>query len=172
MDSDLRILPAREADLPHLPELERLAGERFRGWGVADELFEETTPLEDFREAQEEGLVWVAVRSDAPPVGFALVEVLAGSVHLEELDVHPDHGRRGAGAALVAAVIEFADSLALPVSLTTFRDVPWNAPFYSRLGFAIVEPADLSDELRDIVGGETERGLEEERRVVMQRGPN
>jgi hypothetical protein len=25
------------------------------------------------------------------------------------------------------------------VTLTTFRDVPWNAPFYRRLGFEVVD---------------------------------
>jgi hypothetical protein len=30
------------------------------------------------------------------------------------------------------------------VTLTTYRDVPWNAPFYARLGFVVVAEQDLS----------------------------
>jgi hypothetical protein len=55
------------------------------------------------------------------------------------------------------------------VTLTTFRDVPWNLPFYARLGFAVVPPGQLSDALRTVVDEETRHGLDPRRRVVMKR---
>jgi len=57
------------------------------------------------------------------------------------------------------------------VTLSTFRDVPWNQPFYARLGFEIVPPAQFSPALRAIVEDETRRGLDPRRRVVMRRDP-
>ena len=154
-----------------LPELERAAGRLFEGWGLPASVLEETTRLADFREAQQEGRVWIALLGDDRPVGFALVEILTASVHLEELDVHPDHGRRGIGRALVAAVCRAAEARELPVTLTTFRDIPWNAPFYERLGFRILEADELGDELLEIVSDESRRGLPADRRVAMKREP-
>lgn len=76
--------------------------------------------------------------ADDTPVGFALVEMLTGNEpHLEEIDVHPAHGRRGVGSALVRTVCEWATRSGFrDITLTTFRDVAWNMPFYARLGFA------------------------------------
>jgi ribosomal protein S18 acetylase RimI-like enzyme len=73
-------------------------------------------------------------------VGFAHVTDQDGHAHLEQLSVLPEHGRRGIGSALVRAAMEEArwagyDAL----SLCTYRDVPWNGPFYAGLGFAEVE---------------------------------
>ena len=78
---------------------------------------------------------------------------------LEQLAVHPDHARRGLGTALVQAAREEArwaghDRL----SLTTYRDVAFNEPFYRRLGFAeVARPAPWQ---RRLVDDERERGLE------------
>jgi len=55
------------------------------------------------------------------------------------------------------------------LTLTTFRDVPWNAPFYARLGFVeIAEPEEhlrLSSELEN----EARAGLKPAQRVAMIR---
>lgn len=116
------------------------------------------------------GLLWVA-STEAVPVGFAQVKLLeSGSAHLDELDVHPEHGRRGLGRRLVTAVCEWAAGERLPqVTLSTFRDVPWNMPFYASLGFAVVAPPERSDAMRAIVADETRRGLNPDRRVIMRR---
>jgi GNAT superfamily N-acetyltransferase len=120
--------------------------------------------------AQNEGRLWVA-RADREPVGFAHVEMIEpGMAHLEEIDVHPDHGRRGLGTRLVLAVCHWAASCGFgSVTLCTFRDVPFNMPFYSHLGFAVVPPEELSGALRAVVEDETRRGLDRSRRVVMAR---
>jgi GNAT superfamily N-acetyltransferase len=104
------------------------------------------------------------------PVGFALVEMLAaGRPHLEEIDVHPDHGRRGVGAALVRAVCAWARSAGYEdITLTTFRAVPWNMPFYQRLGFEEIRDDALRPELVAVVRDETARGLDPGGRVVMR----
>ena len=65
--------------------------------------------------------------------------VLDGEGHLDELAVVPAHGRRGVGRALVDEVLAWTAARGLPsVTLITFRDVPWNGPYYEKLGFEAV----------------------------------
>jgi GNAT superfamily N-acetyltransferase len=133
-------------------------------------VIEETTPLEDFQAAQEAGLLWVALSSQYHPVGFALVERMGLQLHLEEIDVHPLHGRRGVGAALVEAICAWArDCGYTQITLTTYRDIPWNAPFYARVGFEVLGADELTPELRERVEDEAARGLGVDRRVVMRK---
>jgi predicted N-acetyltransferase YhbS len=104
-------------------------------------------------------------------VGFAHVEILEPTVaHLEEIDVRPEHGRRGLGRRLVRAVCTWAESNGYQaVTLTTFRDVAFNMPFYARLGFEVIPSEELSTALRVVVQDETRRGLDPGRRVTMRR---
>ncbi len=82
----------------------------------------------------------------------------------------PAHGRRGLGTRLVEEVCHWADAGGYgSITLTTFRDVPWNMPFYERLGFRVIPGAELSAALRAIVEDETRRGLNPSRRVAMER---
>lgn len=110
----------------------------------------------------------MALAGDAP-VGFALVEMLADDLpHLDEVDVEPSHGRRGLGTALVQAVCEWATASGFSMlTLTTFRAVPWNLPFYARLGFVEIPRDLLRPELAAVVSDEAARGLAPETRAVM-----
>lgn len=75
--------------------------------------------------------------------GLAATVTLDGTTHLEQLAVHPDHGRRGTGGALLEAVCaDAADAGRDRVTLTTFRDLPWNGPWYERRGFAVLPRAE------------------------------
>jgi GNAT superfamily N-acetyltransferase len=105
------------------------------------------------------------------PVGFAKVRAIErDGIHLEEIDIHPEHGRRGLGRQLVLRVCEWAARNGYGrVTLTTFRDVSWNMAFYARLGFAVIPPEQRSQALRAVVEDETRRGLDPSRRVVMAR---
>lgn len=63
-----------------------------------------------------------------------------GTAHLQQLAVDPAHGRRGLGSALVDACCEQARQRGYgQLTLTTFRDVPYNAPWYARLGFVVID---------------------------------
>jgi predicted N-acetyltransferase YhbS len=88
--------------------------------------------------------------------------------HLEELDVEPSNGRRGLGTSLVRAVCDWATiSGYSAITLTTFRAVPWNLPFYLRLGFKEIPRDSLRPELEAVVANEASRGLVPETRAVM-----
>ena len=96
--------------------------------------------------------------------------MLDGQPHLEELDVLPAWGRRGIGTALVHAVVEWArgEGFAM-LTLRTFRDVAWNAPFYERLSFAALDADAGSAALRELPEVERRLGFDLARRVTMVR---
>jgi GNAT superfamily N-acetyltransferase len=159
---------ARPAHIEALPGIELSAATMLTGH-VPASILQESTPLGELREAQQEGRLWVAL-ADELPVGFALVDMLAPDLpHLKEMDVSPQHGRRGVGTAMLGAVLEWlARSGHQQMTLTTFRNIPWNMPFYSRLGFEEVPRDGLRPELEAVVRDETARGLDPARRVVMR----
>ena len=164
----IHIRQARREELPSLLEIERRAAGRF---ALVDGLGEEPldlTPLDELREACSGRRVWVAVTGGGEVVGFAYAAVIDGSCHLEEVDVLPEYGRRGIGASLVREVRAHAEREGLRgVTLTTYRSVPWNAPFYRRLGFEIVDRGAWTPGLVAAVEDEARRGLDTEQRVVM-----
>lgn len=164
-----RIRMARPEDLPLLPAIE-LAAARLLAGSAPESVLTETTSEADLEDAQSHGHLWVALADDRP-VGFAHLEVLEpGVVHLKEIDVHPEHGRRGLGRRLVMAVCDWATTAGYQsITLTTFRDVPFNMPFYERLGFEAIPPGEISLALRSIIDDETRRGLDPIRRVGMRR---
>jgi GNAT superfamily N-acetyltransferase len=81
----------------------------------------------------------VAVDRHEAVVGYAIACEVDETLYLQQIDVAPQHGRRGIGSALVGAVCAWAKHHSYCiVSLSTFRDIPWNAPFYSKLGFSLL----------------------------------
>lgn len=165
---DYAIVLARPDDLQAIPAIE-LAAARLLEGHAPESVLCEATDLDELAEAQAAGRLWVALAHDVP-VGFAHVVVLSdGLPHLEEVDVHPRHGRRGVGAALVRAACEWTAHAGHPsLTLTTFADVPWNRPFYAKLGFEVVPSVDVSTAVAAIVCDETARGIDPARRVVMR----
>ena len=145
-------------DVPLLPDVERRACALFVTIPALDGIPLDVTELEELAVGQQAGLLWVA-RDGGRPIGFALVEPLGDGLHLEELDVLPEHGGKGVGRALLRKVCRYAAARRQALTLTTFRDVPWNAPFYSRAGFRILEAGELSPALAERMADEAARGL-------------
>ena len=160
---------ARPQDLDTLPSIELAALTLFDGHGL-DDIPALVTGEAELRKAQEMGHLWVALANDVA-VGFAQIKVIeANTVHLDELDVHPEHGRRGLGRMLVMAVCDWAEAKGYEaITLTTFREIPWNMPFYASLGFMVVPREALTLALASIVHEEGRRGLDPALRVVMRR---
>ncbi len=117
--------------------------------------------------SQQGGFILVA--SDNPgsdPIGFAHVLGVPGGSHLEQLSVRPSAAHRGHGRSLVEAVKSESRLRGCKrVTLRTFADVPWNAPFYVSCGF--IERGPDSDFLRDLSTAEQQRGLGYGRRIQM-----
>jgi GNAT superfamily N-acetyltransferase len=167
--SGIEVRPTRPDDVRHLPGVERSAAKSFLAipelsWIAGDEVMPEQAH-DRYRAA---GTSWVAA-AVGPPVGFLCAEAAGDALHIWEIAVHEDWQGRGLGRRLVAAATAFARTTELiAVTLTTFRDVPWNEPFYGRLGFHTLAPAELGQRLEAILAGEARRGLPGERRCAMR----
>jgi GNAT superfamily N-acetyltransferase len=124
----LGIRTARPQEFGRLREIEHASDQLFAQVGIGP-----------FSEADEEDYLNTAAMvllSGDPPVGFASVKIVDGVAHLWQLSVHPSGSRQGRGSTWVTAVCDWALSQGFEaVTLTTFRDVPWNGPFYERMGF-------------------------------------
>jgi len=165
---ELVVERAGAGDIEALPGIELRAAALFSPDDLPRALAAEATPIETFRAAQREGRLWVARAETGLPVGFALLEARGRDACLEELDVDPAYGRRGLGRRLVEAVRDAARERGhRRLVLATFRDVPWNAPFYRRLGFTVVGETELDPGLEALRRKDAETGLDLARRVVM-----
>lgn len=158
----------RPADDAALLKVENRAAQLFRAHGypeIADNPF---ASVADFR-AMATGLeVLVAMAGGDQPAGYAVSGARGDFLHLRELSVDPDHGRRGVGSALVRAVIARCREQAMRgVTLTTFRTVPFNAPFYAALGFVELPLEHAPAELREVFRQELPEGIDAAARVLM-----
>ncbi|MFF3667245.1 GNAT family N-acetyltransferase [Microtetraspora malaysiensis] len=152
---------ADKEDLAGLVQVELAADRTFVPLGI---VFPPGTTM--IEECDDPGRVIVAGR---PPVGFALLGQVDGSTHLDQLAVDPDHQGQGVGTRLIEAVCDAAAATSDAITLTTFRDVPWNAPWYARRGFEVLPPESWGPELRALVEHERALGLEIAPRVVMRK---
>lgn len=164
-----RLRLARGDDLPVLGQVEDRAALRFR-----DSVHPYCAALPHFEakrlaELARAGTVWVAARADDVPVGFVIAERLGDEAYVHELDVEEPYGRRGLGRALLRCVAEWARDAGLPtLLLSTFSDVPWNAPFYASLGFAVVPLDEYDAALRAQRESDGRSGLLLASRVIMR----
>jgi GNAT superfamily N-acetyltransferase len=169
MTSEYAIQLALPAHVPSLPAIERSAASLFTGI-LSAALLDATTPLPVLEEAQQAGRLWVAVDAGGSPVGFVLVELVGARVHIAELDVSPDHQRRGVGTRLLQALAAWAaDHGFAEITLTTYRDIPWNAPAYRGMGFDFVPSSELDEHLRSHMDQEEASGFGVAPRVAMRR---
>lgn len=166
----MSIRPARRADLPLLQDIERAAGEPFRTLGMSRVADDDPPPLEVLEGFRTAGRAWVTTGSDDRPLGYLLAAPLDGAAHIEQVSVHPSAARRGLGSALIDhAEVRAAHEGLTALTLTTFAHVPWNAPYYARLGFRVLTESGLTGGLRRIRAAEAEHGLDRWPRVCMRR---
>lgn len=165
-DWSLRL--ARPDDAEAMPPIESAAGELFRKVdGLAGLAGARTVPVDRLRRYIRKGHCLVAHVGEAM-AGFLVNEPFRRELHIWEVDVHPDYQQRGIGAGLLrACLIDARNSGFVAVTLTTFRDVPWNAPFYTRLGFEEVSALDAHPRLAGELALEADHGLPVERRCAM-----
>ena len=160
------IRPPRADELEALRAIERDAGRAFAAIGMEEIARDEPPPVAELEAFRAAGRAWVAVDERDRPVAYLLSSVLDGCAHVDQVSVAPSHARRGLGAALID---HLAATARTALTLTTFRDVPWNGPYYERLGFTVVEPADQGLQLAALVRREAARIPGDAPRVAMRR---
>lgn len=164
------IRAAAPSDFDALRDIERAAGQLFADIGMEEIANDEPPSLEELREYADRGHAWVLADAEDAPIGFTLVDVVGGCAHIEQVSVHPHYHRQGYGRRLIDHITTWARERAMPaVTLTTFRDVPWNAPYYERCGFRTLTEAELRPELAAVRARETDDGLDPGTRVCMRR---
>ncbi|MDO2440813.1 GNAT family N-acetyltransferase [Enterobacter sp. ECC-219] len=164
---NIYIRPTTSDDVAALPALERAAGERFRDDPDLAWLAEgEVISAEQHLGYAERGLSWLALANERP-VGFLLAEAHPSSLFIVELSVDLAWQGKGIGRQLIARAADHARKVGLTsLTLTTFRDVPWNAPFYAKLGFEYI--TELTPELREKREEEAAHGLAYNSRCAMR----
>ena len=144
--TSLSIRPACRADLHGLATLEVEAGKIFRSVGMP-EVAEHMPDMDAFHRCQEEGQIWVA-EVNAGIAGYVVATVVDGNAHIEQVSVFPAHARQGVGRRLIIHIEAWGRDHGLPATtLTTFRDVPWNGPYYQRLGYRMLKVSEIGTEL-------------------------
>ncbi|EFV14951.1 GNAT family N-acetyltransferase [Segniliparus rugosus] len=159
MAHDIR--PYRAADLAALVETSRAADELFARAGIA-------LPPDDPSELVERCEA-ILVAGD-PLAGFVAAEEADGNLHIAQLSVRPELGRRGLGTLLLGAAAQVAAAEGFPaLTLTTFRDVPWNGPWYRARGFAEFPRERWGRRLRALWAEEERSGVAVAPRIAMRR---
>jgi 4-diphosphocytidyl-2-C-methyl-D-erythritol kinase len=141
----LLIEPADASHVDALCAIERKAVQLFRGHPAWPSYSGMSIPPELLQQAISRGLVWVALGTAAEPLGFIWLDndMGGGAIGIAEIDVLPEAGRRGIGAALLEHACEWAREAGYRrMDLGTLADVPWNAPFYLKHGFVAVDKND------------------------------
>lgn len=168
--SDFSIRLARVEDARHLPAIELAAGRLFRDVaGLSGIAGTHAIPEEKQAALIRKGHSLVA-EADGRMVGFISTEPFRRELHIREFSVHPDVQRQGVGSVLLRALaIDAHNSGFAALTLTTFIDVAWNAPFYARHGFERIADLEAYPRLKADIEQEAAHGLPRERRCAMIR---
>lgn len=165
----ISIRAASERDADDLPEVERSSGAIFRGcpgleW-IADD---DVQSADQHRALISQGVALVAEELGVGAVGFLNGELTQDGLHIWQIAVRLDWQGQGIGQRLIAAAREIAvERGAKALTLTTFRDVPWNERYYQRLGFRTLAEGAITSRLREILEKEGQAGMPIERRCAM-----
>lgn len=163
------IRDADVADVPALRDIETAAGEQFRPLGM-DVVADDAPPSSELLVASIRARrAWV-VEDDRAVAGYLLADVVDRCAHVEQVTVHPRHARRRLGAALLDHLADRARTCGLrAVTLTTYRDVPWNGPYDESVGFRWLADHEITPGLAALRAREVARGLDRWPRGGMRR---
>jgi GNAT superfamily N-acetyltransferase len=161
---------ARGSEVADMRRIEVAAGQAFASIGMEKVARDEALPVPELLAYQRDGRAWVATDAADRVIAYLIALWVDEVVHVEQVSVHPDHARRGIGAALIEHVAGWArERGSAALTLTTFADVPWNGPYYERLGFRRLTDAELTPGLRAVRTEEAAHGLDEWPRIAMRR---
>ncbi|MEU4423661.1 GNAT family N-acetyltransferase [Actinoplanes sp. NPDC024001] len=163
------IRTARAGEMERLREIEVAAGRSFAAVGMAEIARDEPLPAAELLGYQRDGRAWVVTDGTDRPAAYLIAKWVDGAVHVEQVSVDPAWAGRGFGRRLIEHVAGWArERGAAALTLTTFAEVAWNAPYYERLGFRRLADAELTPGLRAIRAEEAAHGLDRWPRLVMR----
>jgi GNAT superfamily N-acetyltransferase len=166
----MRIRAAGQSDLAVMQDIERAAGRWFREVGMPAIAEDEPLPLAELARYRLDNRAWVAADDSDIPVAYLVAGIVDGCLHIEQVSVHPRAARRGIGRLLLDHAAGYAVAGGIgALTLTTFAEVPWNAPYYARCGFRVLDDSELSPGMRAVRDREIAHGLDRWPRVCMRR---
>lgn len=149
--------------------MEHDADQLFGSHGFPQIAEEEPRDVGEFIEFYTGNHMTVAVAGNVRPVGFSALRVAGADAWLGAMAVARSHGGKGIGAALLKSAIETACLMNCDaVWLSTFRAVPFNAPFYLRHGFVEISLADASSEMASKFHHEVPKDTDSSLRMLMR----
>ena len=152
-----------------LRAIERVAGERFIAIGMAAVAEGDPTPTTILEDRARRRQLYVAMADGKTLAGFLIWSPKDGRAYIEEVSVHPDHAGHRLAARMIDRLAADVRGRYAALSLTTFRDVPWNAPYYANLGFRELSRADAGPEHEESWHHQAENGLDMTQRLFMLR---
>jgi GNAT superfamily N-acetyltransferase len=167
---DVRIRLARFDDVPKLIAVQASGEVLFRSLGMDLPVLLAPPEPEAFAGPIEAGRLWLTEADDGEPIAVLAMEIVDGTAHLAEVAVSVDHGRQGIGRALIDHAVQWSRAQGFTsMTLTTYAEVPWNGPYYERLGWVAISEDELTPGLRAIREHEIALGLDEWPRQAMTR---
>ncbi|MFC7529562.1 GNAT family N-acetyltransferase [Actinoplanes sp. GCM10030250] len=164
------IRAARADEMGRLQQIEVEAGRSFAAVGMDAVARDEPLPAAELLDYQRDGRAWVYTDEGDRPVAYLIAAWVDGVVHLEQVSVDPAFAGRGVGAGLIEHLVGWArERGSEALTLTTFAEVVWNAPYYERLGFRRLTEGELTPGLREIRAEEAAHGLDRWPRLAMRR---
>lgn len=140
-------------EVDRLIEINLAADQLFAGTGLVENVdLTSHIPAEVFAQGLRDRDVFMARDIESgEAVGFTLTSERGGTLYLDQISVVPDHGQKGLGRALMARIeTDAKDRNLRTVTLSTFREVQWNGPFYRSLGYREIKPARITDWMKEL----------------------
>ena len=165
----LVIRSGKKADIPALHEIERDAAQAYRTVGYDFCADGAVRDAEEHLRGIEDGALFVS-ETDGVLSGFILLWPVDGHAHIAEISVAERFQKQGAGRALIKAGEEWAREAGFEaMTLTTFTDVPWNAPFYRSIGYEDFTPGPDESDHAAVQAEEAAHGFHAKPRTAMKK---
>lgn len=164
---EFAIRPGLAVDVAELQSIERAAGTIFSSIGMPEIAADAPPPESVYLAAIASEHLWVGVNGQEL-VGYGLMAIVDGHVHLEQASIHPRFSGHGFGRTLITHMAAIGrDRGLIPITLTTFADVPWNAPYYRTFGFEDLADSECGPQLQQILQAERDSDLGHWHRICM-----
>jgi len=162
-----QIRKATPEEFSILPHIETLAAQAFVELGLND--ISEMPPLPgSFYSGLPSTAIILLAEHKNDIVGFCVTIVLDGQAHLKELSVAYAFSGQGIGKKLLQHMCCEAKTQGHnAITLTTFADISFNAPFYKCLDFAEFTPNTQWPELQNLRAEEKRGALRHHKRIAM-----
>ena len=164
------IRDATARDIAAMQDIEVDAGGRFAEAGLPQIAADPPPTAAELSPYVRSGTAWIAIDESRQPMGYALGSVVDDHAHLDQVSVARRAQGLGVGRALIERVARWGNHHGLgAITLTTFRDIPFNGPLYAHLGFSELAPDEWGPELAAIRAAERSAGLDLAPRIAMRR---